>query len=224
MKIARVEVYKNISNQDCVFLTVNVKRNCMSNFYGLFFIGNELSRRNINSFYEKYIYNSRLEDVLWSLPIEGRKYEDCYFTLFGQRIAIPKTLYIRSELKDIADYILKVYQKELFSFVNESIKRFEKVFDYDFSCLDEIKIKTVYNYLGQYTLKEDFRKKCTFRRITFNTFLAMFDPHWIDCVVAHELCHHFYQNHGKDFYKLYTRVFPDWKVVKKMRNERKRMG
>lgn len=36
----------------------------------------------------------------------------------------------------------------------------------------------------------------------------------IDYVIAHELCHLKYPNHGTEFYNLLSRVMPDWKKIK----------
>jgi predicted metal-dependent hydrolase len=36
----------------------------------------------------------------------------------------------------------------------------------------------------------------------------------IDYVIAHELCHAKYPNHGKGFYQLLTRIMPDWEQRK----------
>jgi predicted metal-dependent hydrolase len=51
-------------------------------------------------------------------------------------------------------------------------------------------------------------------KMILNVHLIKAPSHCIDYVIAHELCHLKYFNHGKAFYTLMTQVMPDWKKRK----------
>jgi len=51
--------------------------------------------------------------------------------------------------------------------------------------------------------------------ITLSTELVKFSDVYIEYVIAHELCHLKHHNHGSQYYKLLTEVFPEWKSVRK---------
>ena len=50
--------------------------------------------------------------------------------------------------------------------------------------------------------------------IRLNTHLVKAPPECLDYVVAHELCHLKYMNHGPRFYALQDAIFPDWARVR----------
>ena len=50
--------------------------------------------------------------------------------------------------------------------------------------------------------------------ITLDESLIHYSISIIDSVVAHELCHYYYQNHSKDFYNLLLKYCPDYKILK----------
>ncbi len=56
-------------------------------------------------------------------------------------------------------------------------------------------------------------------RINLNLELVSAPAECIDYVMLHELCHLIEQNHSPRFYKLVTRVCPDWKSRKKKLND-----
>ena len=61
---------------------------------------------------------------------------------------------------------------------------------------------------------------CTSKgKITISSELVKLNDIYLEYVILHELCHLRHHNHGKEFYKLLSEVFPDWK---KRRNELKR--
>jgi predicted metal-dependent hydrolase len=53
---------------------------------------------------------------------------------------------------------------------------------------------------------------CTSKgKITISSELVKLDDIYLEYVILHELCHLRHHNHGKEFYKLLSEVFPDWK-------------
>lgn len=57
------------------------------------------------------------------------------------------------------------------------------------------------------------------RAITISSRLAAYPPECLEQVMVHELCHLKVHGHGKDFYDLMDRYYPDWKRIKKMLKE-----
>jgi predicted metal-dependent hydrolase len=51
--------------------------------------------------------------------------------------------------------------------------------------------------------------------ITLSTELMKLSDLYIEYVIAHELCHLKEHNHGPNYYKLLSEVFPEWKSVRK---------
>lgn len=51
--------------------------------------------------------------------------------------------------------------------------------------------------------------------ITLSTELIKLPDIFIEYVIVHELCHLKHHNHGKEYYKLLSELFPDWKQVRK---------
>jgi len=51
--------------------------------------------------------------------------------------------------------------------------------------------------------------------ITLSTELIKLSDIYIEYVILHELCHLKHHNHGSEFYKLLSEVFPDWKKIRK---------
>jgi Predicted metal-dependent hydrolase len=51
--------------------------------------------------------------------------------------------------------------------------------------------------------------------ITLSTELIKLSDLYIEYVITHELCHLKHHNHGPQFYKLLSEVFPGWKTVRK---------
>jgi predicted metal-dependent hydrolase len=52
-------------------------------------------------------------------------------------------------------------------------------------------------------------------KITINAELIKLDDIFTEYVILHELCHLYYHNHGKEYYRLLAEVFPDWKAIRK---------
>lgn len=77
------------------------------------------------------------------------------------------------------------------------------------------------------SLVQDFRVRHMERRwgscskrgtITLNPILIHASPACIEYVIAHELCHRRYMNHGPRFERLLTRVMPDWRARRRRLN------
>lgn len=49
--------------------------------------------------------------------------------------------------------------------------------------------------------------------LSFSTFLFHFAPETIDCVIIHELAHHFQMNHGPKFYRIVFAYCPNYKQI-----------
>jgi predicted metal-dependent hydrolase len=52
-------------------------------------------------------------------------------------------------------------------------------------------------------------------KITLSTELIKLSDQYIEYVVTHELCHLKHHNHGSEFYKLLSELYPEWKAVRK---------
>jgi predicted metal-dependent hydrolase len=57
-------------------------------------------------------------------------------------------------------------------------------------------------------------------RIFLNPLLVSASKDCIDYVIIHELCHLLFPNHSADFYRLLTRILPDWSDTKRKLNDR----
>jgi predicted metal-dependent hydrolase len=51
--------------------------------------------------------------------------------------------------------------------------------------------------------------------ITLSTELIKLSDIYIEYVIIHELCHLKHHNHGNNYYKLLSELFPDWKIIRK---------
>lgn len=51
--------------------------------------------------------------------------------------------------------------------------------------------------------------------ITLSTELIKLPDIYIEYVILHELCHLKHHNHGADYYKLLSKLFPEWKSIRK---------
>lgn len=56
-------------------------------------------------------------------------------------------------------------------------------------------------------------------RMTLNLNLLKAPPSCIEYVITHELCHLLHARHGPDFYRLLTRLMPDWQRRKRLLEE-----
>jgi predicted metal-dependent hydrolase len=87
------------------------------------------------------------------------------------------------------------------------------------------RVKTLLSEFESYGFKPSIIKIRTMKRrwgscsskgrITLNSELIKLDDIFTDYVILHELCHLKHHNHGAEYYKLLSEVFPDWKNVRK---------
>ena len=67
---------------------------------------------------------------------------------------------------------------------------------------DELAVRSLKRRWGSCTSKG---------KITLSSELLKLDDIYLEYVILHELCHLRHHNHGKEFYKLLSEVFPEWK-------------
>ena len=64
------------------------------------------------------------------------------------------------------------------------------------------------------TMKKRWGSCSTKGKIAISYDLVRLDEAYTEYVILHELCHLKHHNHGADFYKLLSEVYPDWKKVR----------
>ena len=115
--------------------------------------------------------------------------EDYY--LFGQRL--PR---LGLSEKEIKEYI----KKELLSYLTSRTLYYEALMD----------IRPPYKILVRdMTTRYGVNSKTT-QRITYALSLAHYSREIIDCIIVHELAHHFERNHQKAFYDVVYKYCPNY--------------
>ena len=64
------------------------------------------------------------------------------------------------------------------------------------------------------TMKKRWGSCSTKGKIAISYDLVRLDEAYTEYVILHELCHLKHHNHGADFYRLLSEVYPDWKKVR----------
>jgi predicted metal-dependent hydrolase len=102
----------------------------------------------------------------------------------------------------VKSYLERWYQLKASEFIsrklNDILTRHK---DYGFSPT-KLSVKPLKSRWGSCTSKQ---------RITVNADLVKLDEIFTEYVIIHELCHLRHHNHGAQFYKLLSELFPDWK-------------
>jgi predicted metal-dependent hydrolase len=178
---------------------------------------------------KSYWIKKHLENYKSSVRIAGNKaFQDGAIILFQgkeHRIRIIESCkyfikltgdFIEIGLKDIADRELaRPMIEKWYRITSEGIfrEKFEELLlrykDYNFKPYEFV-VKALKRRWGSCSSKG---------KITISSELVKLDAIYLEYVILHELCHLRYHNHGKEFYKLLSEVFPDWK---KRRSELKR--
>jgi predicted metal-dependent hydrolase len=114
-------------------------------------------------------------------------------------------------LKNIAEKeIAGLMLEKWYRVIAEGIfrKKFEEILlkynNYNFKP-SEFKVRALKRRWGSCTSKG---------KITISSELLKLDEVYLEYVILHELCHLKHHNHGKEFYKLLSEVFPNWKQVR----------
>lgn len=110
----------------------------------------------------------------------------------------------------IKNLIYKWYRNNLIYIVTDLTKVWAKKIGVSFN---EIKIRKLKRTWGSCNTNKKI--------ITYSLKLAKKSKDLIEYVVVHELCHLIYDNHGKEFKDLMTKLMPDWKKRKKILNNMK---
>ena len=110
----------------------------------------------------------------------------------------------------ISKFINKWYKEKLNILVTDLTKKWAKIIGVSFN---EIKIRKLKRTWGSCNIRK--------KNITYSLELIKKKEKLIEYVVVHELSHLKYDNHGKEFKNLMTKLMPDWKVRKKELNNMK---
>jgi len=165
--------------------------------------------------------NKHLENYKTAVRIDNRKpYADGATVLFrGKefqiRIIESKTYSVRLSENNIEIGLRNISERAMAGLLLE--KWFKGVAGGIFrKRFDEILIRfRNYNFApSEFTVKALKRRwgSCSSKgKITISSELVKLDDIYLEYVILHELSHLRHHNHGKEFYKLLSKVFPDWK-------------
>ncbi|MBP3616342.1 MAG: M48 family metallopeptidase [Alphaproteobacteria bacterium] len=103
------------------------------------------------------------------------------------------------------DEINKVFDKWLLNkseqIFSDRLKELMKTFDFPTPTL---KVRKLNKRWGSYLKKHE---------IILNPALIQASKKAIDYIITHELCHHYYENHSTEFYKLLSSKIPNWQEI-----------
>lgn len=104
------------------------------------------------------------------------------------------------------------YRDKAKEVISARIKYYQKFFSI---APADIKIREQKKRWGSCTSKNE---------LLFNWRSIMAKSHALDYIIVHEMCHMYYKNHSKDFWKLVSSVLPDYQIRKEwLRNYGVRM-
>jgi Predicted metal-dependent hydrolase len=120
------------------------------------------------------------------------------------------TIELGTEKTDDRETIKKLLYK---GYKNEALKHFPEVMN---KVLMENE-NQMFNPTGLIirTMKRRLGSCSNKGEITLSTELIKLSDLYIEYVITHELCHLKHHNHGKQYYKLLSEVFPDYKQIRK---------
>lgn len=140
----------------------------------------------------------------------GRRYRLGIVTDLKERVVATRgniTVYTKKrEPERVKNLLEKWYREKAEIHFSKSLNRcFEKFNRYGFS-KPTLRIRKMKTRWGSYSKKGI---------VTLNLELIKAPTECIDYVVIHELCHIKHHNHGAEFYKLLSKMMPDWEKNKK---------
>lgn len=160
----------------------------------------ELIKNNENSLYKMYLRNNK------------EMQNDLFFNYLGKKYTIiydnaTKNVYFDNDLVFAKDdkTLKKFYDKECIRIFENEVNR----------------IVPYFNNIPKFTLKIRKMKtrwgvnNITKRNITLNSELLKKEPHLLDYVIIHELCHFYEANHSTRFWKHVSKYYPKYKEARK---------
>lgn len=135
----------------------------------------------------------------------GRSYPFVYQKSSQEDISFDgDNIYYRYKiLKDPKNWVEKFYKTEISKFISLRISYFSRKLSL---YPKDIKYRKMKRRLGSCS-GDDV--------LTFNTLLAKLPYEQIDYVIVHELSHIKHKNHSKDFWNEVSKIFPDYKEIRK---------
>lgn len=160
----------------------------------------ELIKNNEDSLYKMYLRNNK------------EMQNDLFFNYLGKKYTIiydnaTKNVYFDNDLVFAKDdkTLKKFYDKECIRIFENEVNR----------------IVPYFNNIPKFTLKIRKMKtrwgvnNITKRNITLNSELLKKEPHLLDYVIIHELCHFYEANHSARFWKHVSKYYPKYKESRK---------
>ncbi|VEU59792.1 YgjP-like metallopeptidase domain-containing protein [Mesomycoplasma neurolyticum] len=144
-----------------------------------------------NNFY--YLFGKKFNYKIQKNKLEYLIYSNGHFLKFK--------LQDESKLQNKIETLLK---NELLLYLKKRVQTFEKIMNVDANYNVVIRKKTS-------AWASNYYKK---KNIIFSNKLLLFSKTIIDYVIIHELAHHFFQNHSKDFWQLVKKYCPEFKEMK----------
>jgi len=179
----------------------------------MFFVKNR-GRKILHNAYFKNQYLNNL--IPFSFKEEGKTYEECYYYLFGKKVLFPNKVYENQDNIELLNYALRVIKKEMRKFIESLLEKYSKILNADLTTIP-IKITTMTGAFGKYTINVKTKKG----HFSFSVFIGCLDKETIESVVAHEICHIYHFDHGKEFYNLLYKIFPNYDYYYKLVREYK---
>lgn len=214
MEVYYIGSLKNSYGQDYIYLLCNSRlKKSISYRFGMFFIkyrGRKTFRKV--DFYDQYIDSL----IPFSFKEKGKTYEECYYYLFGKKVLFPMKVYENLDNVQAFNYALRTIKKEMRKFIDSLMIKYSKILNYDLTAIP-IKITTMTGAFGKYTINVKNKQG----HFSFSVFIGCLNKETIESVVAHEICHVFHFDHGKEFYNLLYKIFPNYDYYYKLIREYK---
>lgn len=150
------------------------------------------------------------------INIDNKKQEkEEEFYYFGKKYNI---IYGFSNPEFIDDKIYVLNKKELDKWIKKNITMiYSNHLEYWYNKFEEnipipnLKIRKMTSRWGVCNIKN--------HNITLNSNLSKYDIDCLDYVIVHELSHFIHHNHGKNFWQLVSKYYPNYKISRKKLKE-----